>query len=316
MIITIIVNQKGGLEQTLCCEKSFLRLKIVKGARQMINLGLRAHDFMIEDDLETLATMIEKSGIHYIQFANGISLPALTHNGQQISAGLGMQVARTLRQHDIQIGVLSSYFNLIHPDQVLEQQGMRQFKQYLGLAHQYGAQLVATEPGSVDPSFKPTPANYEAPIVQHAINNIAELVATAEKVGTKVGIEAGVNHPIHSLATIQELLTTVDSPALKIILDPVNLLNEDNKQDLYAILADGLQQFGDQIDAIHVKDYTFTTDKTIVAPGTGEMDFDRFFKIVNQYQPGALVILDEAPRAGLEAGLAHLQQVIANQANR
>jgi L-ribulose-5-phosphate 3-epimerase len=277
----------------------------------MINLGLRAHDFMINDDIEQLASLIERSKIHYIQFANGISLPELTQHGQKISAGLGMQVKRVLAQHDIQIGVLSSYFNLIHPDEAIQKQGMEQFKQYLTLATNYGVRLVATEPGSLDPSFQPTPDNYERKVVEKTIRNIAELVVTAEKVGSTVGIEAGINHPIHDLDTIEELIDEVDSPALKIILDPVNLLNQDNKADIYEILEEGLKRFGSKIYALHVKDYIFDEEKKIVKPGNGKMDFERFFKIVNHYQPGALVLLDEAPREGLEESLSYLQKIVA-----
>lgn len=276
----------------------------------MLTLGLRAHDFMISDDLEQLTQTIADNGVRVVQFANGISLPHLSQNGRGISAGLGLQVNQMMQAKKIQIGVLSSYINLIDPDETKQAANIAQFKQYLTLAGTYGAHLVATEPGSLDPEFKPTTRNYTPEVVQKTIANVQTLVTTAEKVGQLVGIEAGINHPIHSLETIDQLLKTVDSPNLKIILDPVNLLNEDNKGDLYQILEEGLARFGDAIYAVHVKDYQFETTKDIMAPGTGVMDFERFFKIMARYQPAGLVILDEAPREGLEAGIQLLQETI------
>lgn len=275
----------------------------------MLTLGLRAHDFMINDDLEQLTKMIAANGIHVVQFANGISLPNLSKNGQGISAGLGFQVNKIMQANSIQIGVLSSYINLIDPDKKKQLANIAQFEQYLTLSSTYGAHLVATEPGSLDPEFKPTDRNYTPEIIQKTINNVQLLVTTAEKVGQLVGIEAGVNHPIHSLDTIEQLLNTVNSPNLKIILDPVNLLDSNNKNP-YKILDEGLKRFNDVIYAVHVKDYQFDETKEIKVPGKGIMDFERFFEIIKKYQPAGLVILDEAPRQGLEAGIKLLQKTI------
>lgn len=276
----------------------------------MITLGLRAHDFLINDDLERLAAKVQDCGIHYIQFANSISLSDITNQGELANPGLGLRVQNLLEKYQINIGVLSCYFNLIHPNQQIQEQGMHQFKHYLEIARSYGANIVATEPGSLDVDFKPTDRNYTFEVVESAIINISELTHTAERVGVSVGIEAGINHPIHSLATIQRMFEEVDSPALKLIFDPVNLLNQQNKDQLYDILEDGLKKYSDRIYAIHIKDFKFDDEKVIVAPGQGEMDFKRFFNIVEKYQPGALVILDEAPREGLERGIQLINNLI------
>lgn len=275
----------------------------------MINLGLRAHDFLINDNVDELATKIEEVGVHYIQFANNISLKKLTNNGEKINAGLGLQVKNILRNHQIEVGVLSCYYNVIHPDKQIQAAGLKQFKHFLEVAPAYGASIVATEPGSVDPAFRPTTENYAEKVVEEAIGKIKEMTAVAERVGISVGIEAGVNHPIHSLDTIKQMFEEIDSPALKLILDPINLVDGGRKEQPYELLEKGLQLFSDKIYAFHVKDYIFENQKEIVRPGDGWIDFSRFFGIIEKYQPGALVILDEAPREGLEDSIELIKKM-------
>lgn len=276
----------------------------------MINLGLRAHDFLVNDDVEKLATNIEDTGIHYVQFANNISLAETTDHGKKINDGLGLEVKNVFKKHQIEVGVLSCYYNVIHPDLALQAAGLKQFQHFLMVAKSYGANLVATEPGSINPTFKLTTENYKDEIVHRTIRKIKEMTAVAERVGVSVGIEAGINHPIHSLATIQQMFDEVDSPALKLILDPVNLMNTPEDNQIYALLEEGLQLFSSKIYALHVKDYIFEKEKIIVKPGDGWLDFAKFFRIVENYQPGALVILDEAPREGLEDGIKYIQSMV------
>lgn len=275
-----------------------------------MKFGLRAHDFLIDDDLELLAKTINKNKIEYIQFANGISLPEESNKGTQISKELGKKVQTLLKRNGIQISVLSCYINLIDPDKKLEEKNIKQFQKYLSLAGEYNAKLVGTEPGSVDPFFRPTELNYKKSAVKHTIDNVKKLIEIGKKNNTFVGIEAGVNHPIHSLDTIGQLINEVDSKYLKIILDPVNLLDEKNKDSLYEILETGLERFKDEIYAIHIKDYIFDENKEIVTPGTGIMDFEKALGIIKRHLPNAIVILDEAPREGLEAGIKLLRRKI------
>ncbi|WP_157779206.1 hypothetical protein [Loigolactobacillus coryniformis] len=53
-----------------------------------MNLGLRAHDVQIFDDVPNLAKRLSQLGFNYIQFAPRVSLQKTTQTGANVSFGL------------------------------------------------------------------------------------------------------------------------------------------------------------------------------------------------------------------------------------
>ncbi|MCS8604465.1 sugar phosphate isomerase/epimerase family protein [Lactiplantibacillus pentosus] len=277
-----------------------------------MEIGIRAHDIHIFDDPEDLADSLKQHGFHYVQFAPRVSLSGLTQNGAKINFGLGNRVKQAFDRQGIKIAVLGCYINIIDPDLTKRNQVLTQFQKYLTAAHSFGADLVATETGSVDPSFRKTPNNFTQIKINETIEVIRKLVATAEKVGTLVGIEPGVNHPIYSLAVTKALLKAIPSPNLQIVLDPGSLvMNEDD--DPIKILKNGIHDFGERIYAYHIKDYVYHDNHIEITPiGSGCVDIERMLRTINTAQPGAYAIADELSDQQIEASLSELQ-LLANK---
>lgn len=274
-----------------------------------MKIGIRAHDIHIFDDPEKLAVSLKGHQFSYVQFAPRVSLAGLTQNGAQINFGLGNRVKQAFDQNGVKIAVLGCYCNIIDPDMAKRQQVLHQFKKYLTAAHSFGADLVATETGSVDPTFHKTPNNFTAVKIDETIEVIRDLVKTAEKVGCLVGIEPGVNHPIYSLAVTKQLLAAIPSPNLQIVLDPGSLvMNADD--DPVQILKQGIHDFGDRIYAYHIKDFVYKTDHIEITPiGEGQVDIEALFKTINAAQPGAYAIADELSATSIEQSLTRLQAI-------
>lgn len=276
----------------------------------MMDLGLRAHDVQIFDDVPNLAQELNRLGFKYIQFAPRVSLQKTTQDGNNVSFGLANKVKWQLAKYGIQISVLGCYVNIIHPDQTERTQALALFKQYLARVKTFGGVLVGTETGSVDPQFNLTPANYEPEIVDLAIAQIKEMATEAEKLGSLIGIEPGVNHPLHDLATTQQMLTEVASPNVKIILDAANLVTPDNT-DITSIIKQSLAIFGDQIYAFHLKDFQMKAGRVQVVPvGEGLADLQGAIQLIQQKQPDAYVILDETPQENFERSIERVKQMI------
>ncbi|MFC6169588.1 sugar phosphate isomerase/epimerase family protein [Loigolactobacillus jiayinensis] len=262
----------------------------------MMNLGLRAHDVQIFDDVPNLAKQLKQLGFNSIQFAPRVSLQKTTQTGANVSFGLANQVKWDFAQQGVQIAVLGCYVNIIHPDEKQRAQALAQFKRYLARVTSFGGVLVGTETGSVDPDFNLTPANYKPEVVALAIKQIKAMAAEAEKLGVLVGIEPGVNHPLHDLTTTKQMLDEVASPNVKIILDAGNLATP-AATDIVATIKQALDLFGDQIYAYHLKDFVMENGRPQGVPvGEGIADLQGAVKLIDQAQPGAYVILDETPQ--------------------
>ncbi len=63
--------------------------------------------------------------------------------------------------------------------------------------------------------------------------SVRRLCREAEKYGIIVGIEPGINHPIHTIEKMQRLIDEVASTNLGIILDPTNLIRVDIDKNVF-----------------------------------------------------------------------------------
>ncbi|MFB9770044.1 sugar phosphate isomerase/epimerase family protein [Lactiplantibacillus modestisalitolerans] len=272
-----------------------------------MQIGIRAHDIHIFDDPEKLAASLKDHQFRYVQFAPRVSLAGLTDNGANINFGLGNRVKQAFDANGVKIAVLGCYCNIIDPDETKRAQVLAQFKKYLTVAHSFGADLVATETGSADPTFHKTVNNFTPVKIEETIAVIQELVTAAEKVGCLVGIEPGVNHPIYSLAVTKQLLAAIPSPNLQIVLDPGSLVMEAN-DDPVEILKQGIAEFGDRIYAFHLKDFVYKQDHIEITPiGEGSADIEAMLRVINAQQPSAYAIADELSSTDIEQSLTHLQ---------
>ncbi|GAF38864.1 hypothetical protein JCM14202_695 [Agrilactobacillus composti DSM 18527 = JCM 14202] len=279
-----------------------------------MKLGLRAHDITIFDDIPKLAQRLNDLNFDYIQFAPRASMPGVTNHGQNINFGLANKVKHEFEKQGIQVAVLGCYINMIHPDISERTAAMKLFQKYLTMVRYFGGNLVGTETGSVDPNFNLTAKNYEPDIVELAIQQIKTLTLTAEKVGNLIGVEPGVNHPIHSLAVSQSVLDNVKSPNLQIILDAANLVH-DSTQKISEIVKNAITQFGDRIYAFHIKDYVVENGRAKVVPvGEGMADLQQTLAVIQQYQPDAFVILDETPQENFARSLERIN-LLTNDLN-
>lgn len=259
-------------------------------------LGIRAHDIQIFDDIHSLAKRLEELDFSYIQFAPRVSLQKTTKTGENVSFGLANQVKWELAKHGIQIAVLGCYVNIIHPDAVKRDQAIVQFKSYLSHASSFGTALVGTETGSVDPEFNLTKANYQSNVVDLAIEQVKSMVTAAEKVGCLVGIEPGVNHPIHNLNVTEKMIEEIQSPNLKIILDAANLVTPESTA-ITPIIQQAFARFGQQIYAFHLKDYVLKNGRIHGVPvGEGIADIQDALTLIQRTTPAAYTILDETPQ--------------------
>lgn len=272
------------------------------------DFAFRAHDLPITDDLQGLGQALAQYQIRTVAFAPAMSLPRTTTQGAHISIGLGNYIRRSLAAFNVEIGTLSCYVNMIHPDAAERRHALDRLARYLQMAPAFGTRIVATETGSVDPAINYTEKNFSDQPFQDLLVAVAQLLPVAHASGTILALEPGVNHPLYSLDRTAALLAHFhDDPALKLILDPCNLIRP-GADDVAAILDKGLDQFGDRIVAVHLKDYEWTPEahrliKTVV-PGTGHVDVPELIAQCDRHQPYGMKCLDELSPAMLPETLA------------
>ncbi|MCF6165743.1 hypothetical protein LROSL1_0314 [Furfurilactobacillus rossiae] len=277
---------------------------------ESLPVGIRAHDVSIVDDPEKLAARIRKLNVHTVQLAPGKSFPRLTKNGTVFEDATVHRVSTAFSEAQIKIVVLGCYINLIHPDLTIRTSSLKRFELTLRKARQFGANLVGTETGSVDPEFHLTSANFTQEHFDEVVQEVNLLLPTAIESNVTIGLEPGMNHPIYSLETTAALLKAIPDKHVKIILDPGSLVRPESASQELSMLQQAFSMFGKRIAAVHLKDYVFTNDGQlkIVVPGKGIaplVEMNHWLTVVHSEIP---VILDELPVGSVEQALTDIKQ--------
>ncbi len=273
----------------------------------MWQFTIRGHDLSDITSVKELAQATEKVGVHHLQLAMGMSFPDLVDKPTKLNPGLGRFVKDELGTYDVDIAVLSCYINMIHPDAEERERLLGKFESFVKNAKAFGAAMVASETGCVLPQIQYTEKNFTEEAFEDMLQVIQRLVKKGEEHGVMIGIEPGLNHPLHSLEKIQRLIDYVNSDYLGIILDPTNLITSENYLEQVEMVKKAFQMFGDKICAFHLKDFIIKDKKVLpVNVFEGQMNVKEVLKIVADYKPYCYVVLEETKDLGIKRAIDQL----------
>ena len=260
----------------------------------MLNITIRGHDLSGIASVKELAAQTKKQGVHNLQLALGMSFPDMPSGAANLNPGMGASIKRELAIADVQVGILSCYINMIHPDPEVREQLLQKFESYVRHARYFGAAMVASETGCVLPEIQYTEDNFTDEAFTDMVGVIRRLVKAGEEAGMLVGIEPGLNHPLRSLERVEQLLAAVQSDYLGIILDPTNLITSEDYQGQVALVERAFESFGHKIVAVHLKDFKIEEDRVIpVNLGEGLIDYAAIAGIITKYKTLSYVVLEE-----------------------
>lgn len=274
----------------------------------MLNITIRGHDLSQVQTIEDLAEKTKEQGIHTLQLALGLSFPEMSSGANEINSGMGNYVKRVLEKQEVTVGILSCYINMIHPDLTIREELLTKFEQYLRYASSFGASMVASETGCVLPEIQYTEENFTDEAFAEAVSVIRRLVKAGEKYQMMVGIEPGLNHPVYSLARVEQLIQAVDSDYLGIILDPTNLITSSDYQEQVQLVEEAFERFGEKICAVHLKDFRVEQEKIVpVNLGDGVIEYTKIKEIIKKNRPYLYVVLEETKDDGIRYGRSLLE---------
>jgi len=275
----------------------------------MINLGIRAHD-LTSHSLEELANEAANKGFSAVQLALAKSFPSLNTRNGSLSTGLASHISRAFNQAGIQIAVLGCYINMIHPNPEIRQQELTRFKEHVRYARDFNCSIVGTETGNILEVMEYTEENFTEEAFQSVVVSVKELVAEAEKFGVIVGIEGGINHPIHTPFQMKRLLDIVDSNNMQVIYDPVNFITLDNYHDQEKLFLESAELFGDRIAIVHLKDFMIEDNKIMTVPvGKGQLDYKKLFTCFKKKKPFMYYLMESTTEPHIKESADFIRNV-------
>lgn len=254
-----------------------------------VNFGIRAHDIRKNTTIEELCDAVDALGIRNLQLVINKALADKSYSEENTA-----HIKEVVDKHHMHIVMLGGYFNPVHPDHQIVEQGIKNFKALLDIEHEIGAEYVGSETGSYNGSpWIYVPKNQTEEGYQESKGVFNELTRYAEKKGADIALEGAWGHVMYKPSVMKRLYDDLNSPRVHITVDLYNFLYEGNFDKRDEIFHEALSAFKDQVRIIHLKDAKIIDGKLIqLAPGEGDFHYDFMFKEIREYCPNAYCIFE------------------------
>lgn len=214
-------------------------------------------------------------------------------------------IAAVYRDAGLEIHSIGVYTNLIHPDPAEIQANIAYFEAMMEIGGHMGVRTFINEAGHYHDAKSPAPSiplEYQDAVWTSMVATGHRLADLAAKQDAKVLLEPFYRGFLASAKRLRLFVEEVNSPRLRVLLDPANLIELNDLDEMFA-------QLTPWTDCLHAKDRKLHTDRGVAA-GKGDLDYTRFVTLAAQRTPAAPLILEYVgPKDYLDAR-AHLRSAM------
>lgn len=258
-----------------------------------MKLGIRAHDCK-KAPFEALIKNIKDQDLKCIQLALGKAIDEFPTNRGAMTPGMALYIKSVMNRNDVDVAVLGCYLNLGTPDRNELAETTEIYKAHIRFASLLGCGMVGTETGAVNTGYNYEEANGSEEALDIFINNLKPIVAYAEKMGVILALECVWAHIVCNMKRMKKVLDTINSPNLQVIYDPINTFTPETYENQDAMMEEAFSLLGDNIAAVHIKDFIVEDGKIKPAPmGKGLFHFDVLMKWIKKNKPFIHVLMEE-----------------------
>ena len=238
-----------------------------------MKIGIFAKTFNKPGALPVLQA-VRDAGYETTQFNMAcVGLPSLPG---EISPNVEHQVQHASKITGVSIAAVSATYNMIHPNPQVRANGLRQLGVIARSARNMGISLVTLCTGTRDPTdqWRYHPDNTSPTAWRDLLAEMQKAIVIAEHLDIDLGIEPELTNVVSSARHARQLIDELQSPRLKVILDPANLFETADEAKRHALIANAIDLLADHIAVAHAKDRD--AGGHVVAAGKGVIDFPHF----------------------------------------
>jgi sugar phosphate isomerase/epimerase len=240
-----------------------------------LNLGIFGKTFprpALEDVLDAVA----QTGLRVLQFNfASAGLPSLPPS---VDPPLLERIRTAVQNRNLTLAAVSGTFNMIHPDPGQRAEGLRRFSILAGACRDLGVPTVTLCTGSRDPGdmWRPHPDNNLAQAWRDLTRSLEQALAAAARTDLVLAVEPEPGNVISSASKARRLLDEMQSPRLKIVMDPANLLQGWRPTERAGVLDKAFDLLGPDVVLAHAKELDAGGEAGGLAPGQGVLDWEHY----------------------------------------
>lgn len=247
--------------------------------------------------LRTVQLFFTQTDSKYWRYGGRSDLPGLT-------PARAREIAAIYRSAGLSIHSLGVYTTLVHPEPAERQANLAYFEAMMKVGGHMGVRTFVTEAGHYRPAG-PAPAvsfDYQDEVWTMAVATGKELARMAGAHDATVLLEPIYRSVFASAKRTRVYLEEVGSPRIRALLDPANLLEVNDLEEMF-------DQLRDWIGCLHAKDRKLHVTAGVPA-GKGDLDYAKLVRLVAAKTPEAPLILEYAGAKDYRQALAHLRNAI------
>lgn len=250
-----------------------------------MQFGIRLHD-AVQAPVEERLKIVKEQGFTCAHVALSKVISENSVAPEALTPGYAMYLKRLFDKNELDCAVLGCYLNLANPDAAQLKAIQEKYKANIRFAAHLGAGVVGTETGAPNVEYKFEEACWNEESLQIFIKNLRPVVKYAEQMGVLMAIEPVVRHIVCNPVRARRVLDEIDSPNLRIILDPVNLLESYNYEKQDEIIDEAVELLGKDVAVLHVKDFVIRDGRLVSVPvGQGQCHWDRIIPYMKKEKP-------------------------------
>src|ERR1017187_5938718 len=268
---------------------------VTNGFSQFSNRDLAAE--FAEQGVKLVQLFFVQTDSNYWRYGGRSDLPGMAPER-------AVEIAGIYKSAGIGIHSLGVYTTLVHPDPAERKLNLEYFERMMKVGGHMGVKAFLTEPGHYHPEGKPqaTPFDYQDDVWKTTVATVKELAKIAEAHDATVLLEPFYISIIGTAKRARTFLEDVGSPRIRINLDPANLIEVNDLDEMF-------QQLGEYTVSLHAKDRKLHIGQGVPA-GQGDIDYAKFVNLAATRTPGAPLFIEYVTVKDYKQALAHLRDVL------
>lgn len=274
-----------------------------------MQFGIRLHD-AVQAPVEERLKIVKEQGFTCAHVALSKVISENSVAPQALTPGYAMYLKRLFDKNELDCAVLGCYLNLANPDAAQLKAIQEKYMANIRFAAHLGAGVVGTETGAPNVEYRFEEACWNEESLQIFIKNLRPVVKYAEQMGVLMAIEPVVRHIVCNPVRARRVLDEIGSPNLRIILDPVNLLESYNYEKQDEIIDEAIDLLGKDVAVLHVKDFVIKDGKLVSVPvGQGQCHWDRIMPYMKKEKPYMHATLEDTRPDNAVAALNYIKGI-------
>jgi sugar phosphate isomerase/epimerase len=224
----------------------------------------------------------------------------------EIAPSLITRIHEASLSRDIEIVAVSGTYNMIHPDPHVQQTGLRRLRTLAAACQGLGTAVITLSTGTRDPAdmWHWHPENASSQAWSDLLRAMEAALHIAEEEQVTLAFEPERANVVSTAALGHALLVAMQSPRLKVVIDPANLIVPGDERQMSQVLDEAFDLLGEHIVIAHAKDRG--ADDTFRAAGEGILDYDHYLRLLQASAFTGPLILHGLAEGQVDAALQFL----------